>query len=82
MYLEWDRGRPLADRQMIAHLYEVSERTVRRRCTPVEHKPRRGRSDGRHGGGGMALYDAQACADDLTPRRGEPAVSSAGQRAA
>lgn len=54
--LEWDGDRPLADVDMLATLYEVSTRTVRRHCTPVRYTSRAG--GGR--GGGRALYDAFA----------------------
>ncbi len=56
MQLEWDGDRPLADADMLATLYEVSVRTVRRHCTPDKYTDRAG--GGR--GGGRALYDAFA----------------------
>lgn len=75
MYLRWDGNRPLADREMLATLYEVSTRTVRRYCTPVTYEPRRrspaaGPPPVRPG---TALYDALAAAQDLedvAPRPG------------
>ncbi len=75
MYLRWDGTRPLADREMLATLYEVSIRTVRRYCTPVIYEPRRRPA----GAGpppvrpGTALYDALTAAQDLehvAPRPG------------
>jgi hypothetical protein len=75
MYLRWDGNRPLADREMLATLYEVSVRTVRRYCTPAAYEPRRRPA----GAGpapvrpGTALYDALAAAQDLehvAPRPG------------
>lgn len=68
MYLRWDGNRPLADREMVAALYEVSERTVRRHCRPTLHEPRAGQP---RGTGGLALYDALAAAAmlaDVAPR--------------
>jgi hypothetical protein len=59
--LIWEAGRPLADGPMLAELYEVSPRTVRRHCTPVAHTTKKG--GGR--GGGVALYDAFAAGDQL-----------------
>lgn len=64
MYLRWDGQRPLADREMVAALYQVSQRTVRRHCPVVEHVPRvNPPPDVR---GGTALYDALQAATDLT----------------
>jgi hypothetical protein len=59
--LIWEDGRPLADGPMLAALYEVSTRTVRRHCVPVRHTPRKGGDRG----GGAALYDAFAAGDQL-----------------
>lgn len=70
MYLGWENGVLLADREMIAAVYEVSQRTVRRRCQPVRHQAQAGQP---RGVGGRALYDAQAAAADLAgvaPRPG------------
>ncbi len=55
-------GRPLADREALAALYEVSIRTVRRHCRPVDYVPRPGHP---RGDGGLARYDAYAAADVL-----------------
>jgi hypothetical protein len=68
MILTWEGDRALADVEMLARLYEVSERTVRRRCRPVRHEPRTGRP---RGAGGRALYDALAAGEqlaDVAPR--------------
>lgn len=54
MLLRWENRRAVADREMLASIYEVSDRTVRRYCTPVRHEARRGQPRGR---GGVALYD-------------------------
>lgn len=70
MYLKWEDGILLADREMIAAVYEVSQRSVRRHCAAVRHDPQAGKP---RGVGGRALYDAQAAADDLhgvAPRPG------------
>lgn len=61
MILTWKGGAPLADGPMVAALYEVSTRTVRRHCTPVDHTPRAGAGRG----GGAALYDAFAAGEAL-----------------
>lgn len=61
MILIWEDGRPLADGPMLAALYEVSARTVRRHCSPVRYTPKAG--EGR--GGGAALYDAFEAGDQL-----------------
>lgn len=61
MILLWEDGCPLADGPMLAALYEVSIRSVRRHCTPVRHTPRKGGERG----GGAALYDAFAAGDQL-----------------
>lgn len=74
MLLRWDGDRPLADRQAIASLYEVSERTVRRRCQPVRYEPRVGQARGE---GGVALYDAFAAAQSLADVAPRPARTAA-----
>lgn len=62
MLLRWDGNRPLADAEMIATLYEVSTRTVRRHCPVVRYEPRVGSPRGR---GGVALYDAFTAGEQL-----------------
>lgn len=62
MRLFWEDDRALADVEMLSHLYEVSERTVRRHCQPVRHEPRAGQP---RGTGGLALYDAMAAGEQL-----------------
>lgn len=67
MYLRWDGARPLADREMVAALYEVSQRSVRRYCAPATYQPRT-LQPGRLPPpvrGGTALYDALTAAADL-----------------
>jgi hypothetical protein len=68
VYLVWKNDRPIADREMLAALYEVSERTVRRHCQPVEYRPRLGVPAGE---GGAALYDVFTTAtvlEGIAPR--------------
>jgi DeoR/GlpR family transcriptional regulator of sugar metabolism len=63
MITQWVGGRLLADRECLAQLLGVSERTIRRRCRPVDYEPQTGRP---RGVGGRALYDAQTAAETLT----------------
>jgi hypothetical protein len=74
MFLRWDGDRPLADRELVAALYEVSTRTVRRHCRPVAHEPRAGRP---RGAGGIALYDAFAVGERLAAVTSRPARTTA-----
>lgn len=70
MYVDWTRDPPLADGEAVAALYEVSQRTVRRHCTPAGHLPQTGMPRGLCG---RTLYDAYAAADQLegvAPRPG------------
>jgi hypothetical protein len=67
--LRWDGDRPMADREMVAALYEVSERSVRRHCTPVEYGDRGGAARG------TAWYDAFAAGEQLTEVAPRPAQS-------
>ncbi len=62
MILRWDGGRALADAEMIADLYRVSTRTVRRYCPVVWREPRAGKQPGV---GGRVFYDAVAAATHL-----------------
>lgn len=78
MYLTWEGDTPLADMEMLARLYEVSERTVRRHCQPVRHEPRAGRP---RTIGGKALYDAMAAADQLADVAPRPERTAAALRA-
>jgi hypothetical protein len=77
MYLQWDGERPLADREMIAELYGISQRTVRRYCTPDRYQRRRGEPPGQ---GGRALYDAYESADALASVVPRPDRTAAAQR--
>ncbi len=52
--LRWRGDTPLTDRAGVAALYQVSERTVRRHCTPVGRGPQQ-----------RALYDVLACEHEL-----------------
>lgn len=61
MIIRWDADPPQADREALAAIYEVSERTIRRHCRPVGYTPQAGHPRG----GGRALYDAIAAADEL-----------------
>lgn len=72
MQLRWDGDRPLADRGMLAALYEVSERTIRRHCTPVSYDQRAGVARGE---GGTAWYDAFAAGEQLADVAPRPAQS-------
>ncbi len=63
MILHWTTdNQPLADAEMVAALYDVSTRSVRRHCTPVDYEPRLNRPRGR---GGVAWYDAYAAGERL-----------------
>jgi hypothetical protein len=62
MIVEWMCGRPLADKDALAALYEVSPRTVRRYCRPVAYHPTNG----------AALYDALHAAEALAQIRARP----------
>lgn len=67
MLLRWEHGRAVADKEMLAAVYEVSDRTVRRYCTPLRHEARRGKPRG----GGIALYDVLTAGqhlDGVAPR--------------
>lgn len=77
MFLRWDGDRPLADRALVAALYDVSTRTVRRHCRPVGHEPRTGRPRGH---GGIALYDAFAAGEQLAAVTARPARTVAALR--
>jgi hypothetical protein len=68
--IRWDGDQPLADREMLAALYEVSERTVRRHCQPVDRDVRAGQP---RGDGGVAWYDAFAAGDALAGVAPRPA---------
>jgi len=70
MHLRWEGDHPLADRTMIAALYQVSERTVRRHCTPIDHNARAGQPRGE---AGIAWYDALAAGDALAQVAPRPA---------
>lgn len=72
MKFRWDGDQALADREMIASLYEVSDRTVRRHCNPVTHSPRHGQPRGE---GGTAWYDAFAAGEALAGVCPRPAQS-------
>lgn len=68
MILRWRGDVPLCDRAGVAVVFNVSERTVRRYCTPV----------GIDEGTRRALYDVLACEDVLAgviprPERGSEA---------
>lgn len=53
--VRWRGDRALADREGVAALYEVSQRTVRRYCQPIDYDPETRR----------ALYDVLACEELL-----------------
>lgn len=68
MYLVWDGDQPLADVEMCATLFEVSERTVRRHCHPVGYRPRKGLPPGEGGAGLYNVFDAAGLLDGIAPR--------------
>jgi hypothetical protein len=53
--VRWRGDRALADREAVAAVYEVSERTVRRYCQPCDFDTRSRR----------ALYDVLGCEETL-----------------
>lgn len=67
MRLFWEGDTPLADRTMLAALYLVSERTIRRHCHPVRYDQQAGQLTG------LAWYDALAAADTLAGVAPRPA---------
>lgn len=74
MIVRWRGDVPLSDRAGVAGLYRVSERTVRRYCTPVDTDTTTRR----------ALYDVLACEDVLAaviPRPERSAGAQARRRA-
>lgn len=77
--LIWIGDQPYADRKMLATLYAVSERTVRRHCTPTHELPRTGTPRGE--GGGSVFYNALTAGEALagiTPRvRAHAALTAA-----
>lgn len=62
MILRWRGDQPLADREAVAAVYEVSPRSVRRYCTPCDYDPVSRR----------ALYDLLACEHVLAGVTGRP----------
>ncbi len=69
MILRWDDDGAggeviVADREMLAQLYGVSEHTVYRRCTVLRYEPS-GKGTAR--GSGRALYAALAAGEALAP---------------
>ncbi len=70
MIVRWRGDRALADRECVAALYEVSERSVRRYCEPVDYDGETRR----------ALYDVLACEEPLAvvlPRPQATAIARA-----
>jgi hypothetical protein len=71
--LRWRDGRALGDRATVAGIYRLSERTVRRYCTPVDTDAQTRR----------ALYDVLACEEQLAqvmPRPERTAEAQARRR--
>lgn len=66
MITRWRGDRALADKEMIAELYQVSQRTVRRYCQPCDYDP----------GTRRALYDVLACEQQLAGVTGRPATTA------
>lgn len=75
MILRWDGDTPLADAAAIAQMYQVSVRTVRRKCTPALRVPPAGP------GSVQALYNALTAADDLAGVAPRPERTAAALRA-
>lgn len=68
MIVRWEGHVIVADREALAGIYRVSERTVRRRCQPRGYDPQTR----------AALYDALGCADQLevvSPRASRAAAA-------
>jgi hypothetical protein len=53
--VRWRGDRALGDREAVAHVYQVSQRTVRRYCEPCDYDA----------GTRRALYDVLGCEDAL-----------------
>lgn len=70
MIVRWRGDRALADREGVAALYEVSQRTVRRYCELVDYDPETRR----------ALYDVLACEEPLSAVIGRPAMRDRARR--
>ncbi len=68
MFLTWKDDQPLADAEMTATLFEVSERTVRRHCHPTEYRPRKGLPPGEGGAALYNVFDAAGLLDGIAPR--------------
>ena len=56
MIVRWRGDRPLADREGVAAVYQVSQRSVRRYCLPRDYDPESRR----------ALYDLLDCEEQLS----------------
>lgn len=69
MIVKWRGDRALADREGVAAVFEVSQRTVRRYCTPCDFD-----ADSRR-----ALYDVLACEQALAQVIPRPARTAAAQ---
>jgi hypothetical protein len=67
MIVRWRGDRALADREGVAAVYEVSERTVRRYCQPCDYD----------GPSRRALYDVLACEHVLAEVVPRPASTAA-----
>lgn len=65
MIIRWRGDRALADREGVATVYGVSQRTVRRYCTPIDYD----------GDTRRALYDVLACEEPLAGVIPRPAES-------
>ncbi len=67
MIVRWRGDRALADREGVAAVYEVSQRTVRRYCTPCDYDSASRR----------ALYDVLGCEEKLAAVVGRPETTAA-----
>lgn len=76
MILRWEGDTPLADAEMVAAIYEVSVRSVRRHCTPVQRMPPAGPNTV------QALYDLFAAEPALADVAARPERTAQRLRAA
>lgn len=67
MIVRWRGDRALSDREGVAILYHVSQRSVRRWCTPIDYDPETGR----------ALYDVISCEAALSQVLPRPETTAA-----
>lgn len=66
MIVRWRGDRALADREAVAAVYKVSQRSVRRYCLPCDYDPESRR----------ALYDLLGCEEPLAAVIARPATTA------